>query len=246
MNVMAEYQATLSEKVEIARDTIAFRFATNGAPYEFRAGQHADFAFWNSSEGDQNDNSRTFSLASSPHQRTSITVAMRMRDTGFKIALKRAPLGTRFKVSSPRGSFTLHKDITRPAVFLAGGIGITPMYSILQWATQLRLPHPLYLFFSNRCWEDAGFLKDLENLATQNPCFTLIPTLTRNASPAWRYEKGQIDRGLLMQYLGSLNGPIYYLAGPSGMVASMSAMLRNAGVSDDDVRTEEFGDYKAL
>ena len=242
---MAEYQRTLVDKLEIAMDTIAFRFSTNETTYDFQAGQHADFGFLHAFEGNQNDNSRTFSLANSPHENGCITVAMRMRDAGFKNALKRARLGTMFKVSSPRGSFTLHKDITRPAVFLAGGIGITPVRSILHWATQQRLPHKLYLFYSNRYQEDASFLKDLEALAAKNPCFTPIPTLTRNPNTAWPYEKRQIDRGLLMQYLHSLNGPVYYIAGPSGMVAAMSVLLRNAGVSDDDVKTEEFGDYKS-
>jgi ferredoxin-NADP reductase len=40
-----------------------------------------------------------------------------------------------------------------------------------------------------------------------------------------------------------LNGPIYYIAGPSGMVTAMTGLLHSSGVSDDDIRTEEFGDY---
>ena len=171
-------------------------------------------------------------------------IAMRMRETGFKTALMAAALGTKFKVSRPRGSFTLHKDITRPAVFLAGGIGITPVRSIVQWATQERLSHKLYLFYSNRDAQDAAFLEDFEALTAQNPNFTLIPNVTRLISPTWLYEKGPIDRGLLTRYLLGLNGPVYYVAGPSGMVAAMTTLLHCAGVSDDDIKTEEFGDYK--
>lgn len=242
---MAEYQMALVDRQEIASGTMAFWFDTNGAAYEFRAGQHADFAFLNPSEGDASDNSRTFSLASSPQDKAPVMIAMRMRDTGFKTAIKAASLGTRFKVSSPRGSFALHKDFRRPAVLLAGGIGITPMRSIIHWATQERLPHKLYLFYSNRQAEDAGFLGEFENLAVKNPSFTLIPTITREASSAWPYEKGPIDRGLLTRYLHALNGHMYYVAGPSGMVAAITALLRNSGVNEDDVKTEEFGDYKA-
>lgn len=242
---MAEYQMTLVDRREIARRTMAFSLDTNGAQYEFRAGQHADFAFLNPSEGDAADNSRTFSLASPPNDKGRVTIAMRIRETGFKTALTAAPTGTKFKVSSPRGSFTLHKDSTRPAVFLAGGIGITPMRSILHWASAERLPHKLYLFYSNRRAEDAGFLSDFENLASNNRCFTLIPTITDQASAPWPYEKGPIDRGLLTQYLHTLDGPVYYLAGPSGMVSAMTALLLGSGVSEDDIKTEEFGDYKS-
>ena len=240
---MAEYQMTLKDRQRIARDTMAFWFDTNGARYEFRAGQHADFVFQDPSLEQEGDNSRTFSLANSPHDKGLVMVALRMRETGFKTALKMAALGTRFKVSRPRGSFTLHKDVARPAVFLAGGIGITPVRSILHWVAHERLPHKLYLFYSNRDLEDIAFLEELESLAAQNPCFTFIPTVTRLKSPSWPYENGHIDQDLLTRYLGGLNGPMYYVAGPSGMVGAMTTLLHCSGVSDDDIKTEEFGDY---
>jgi ferredoxin-NADP reductase len=241
---MAECQMTLMDRQKIARDTMAFWFDTNGTSYDFRAGQHADFVFMDPSRGDEADISRTFSLANSPHDKGLVMIALRMRETGFKTALKAAALGTKFRVSRPRGSFNLHKDISRPAVFLAGGIGIAPMRSIIQWATQERLPHRLYLFYSNRAAEDTAFLEELEDLAAQNPCFTLVATITRLASPAWPHENGPINRTLLTRYLQRLNGPVYYLAGPSGMVSAMTTLLHGLGVSDDDIKTEEFGDYK--
>ena len=120
---MAEYQMTLKHRERIARDTMAFSFDTNGTRYEFRAGQHADFLFLDPPLEQEGDNSRTFSLANSPHDKGLVMIALRMRETGFKTALKTAALGAKFRVSRPRGPFTLHKDVTRQAVFLAGGIG---------------------------------------------------------------------------------------------------------------------------
>ena len=240
---MADYEMTLMDRQRIARGTIACCLDTNGAEYEFQAGQHADFAFLHPINLD-GDNCRTFSIANSPRDRDLVMVALRMRKTPFKVALKTAGLGTKFKVSRPRGSFALHKDVTRPAVFLAGGIGITPIRSMIHWATQERLPHKIYLFYSNRGAEDAAFLEDFEGMAAQNRSFTLIPTLTRCKSPSWPYESGPIDRNLLRCYLRGLNGPVYYVAGPSGMVSAMTALLQSSGVSNDDIKTEEFGDYK--
>jgi ferredoxin-NADP reductase len=241
---MAEYEMTLVDRQRIARDTMAFWFDTNGASFGFRAGQHADFVFTHPCMEGENDNSRTFSLASSPRDKRPVMIAMRMRKTAFKITLKSAALGTKFTVSRPRGSFTLHKDITRTAVFIAGGIGIAPIRSILQQATQERLPHKLYLFYSNREADDAAFLDEFETLTAQNPNFTFIPTVTGHRTLAWPYEKGHINREMLTRYLLGLNGPIYYIAGPSGMVSAMTDLLTSSGVSDDDIRTEEFGDYK--
>ncbi len=77
-----------------------------------------------------------------------------------------------------------------------------------------------------------------------NPNFTLIPTITGHKTLAWPYEKGHINREMLTRYLLGLNGRIYYIAGPSGMVTVMTGLLNASGVSDDDIKTEEFGDYK--
>jgi ferredoxin-NADP reductase len=241
---MAEYEMTLVDRQRIARDTMAFWLDTNGASFGFRAGQHADFMFMRPCMEGENDNSRTFSIASSPHDKRPVMIAMRMRRTAFKTALKSAAFGTKFIVSRPRGSFTLHRDITRPAVFLAGGIGIAPIRSIIHQVTQECLPHRLYLFYSNREADDVAFIEEFESLTVQNPNFTFIPTVTGHRTIAWPYEKGHINREMLSRYLLGLKGPIYYIAGPSGMVTAMTDLLNASGVSDDEVKTEEFGDYK--
>jgi ferredoxin-NADP reductase len=100
---MAEYEMTLVDRQRIARDTMAFRFDTNDASFGFRAGQHANFVFPHPCIESEGDNSRTFSLASAPHDKGTVMIAMRMRKTGFKTTLKSAALGTKFIVSRPRG-----------------------------------------------------------------------------------------------------------------------------------------------
>jgi ferredoxin-NADP reductase len=77
-----------------------------------------------------------------------------------------------------------------------------------------------------------------------NPDFTLVPTITGHKTLSWPHEKGHINRDMLTRHLHGLNGPIYYIAGPSGMVTAMTGLLNASGVSDDDMKAEEFGDYK--
>src|SRR4029077_14844889 len=107
---MAEYQMTLVDRQRIARDTMAFWLDTNGANFEFRAGQHADFVFTRPCAETERANSRTFSLACSPLDKRPVMIAMGTRKTGFKTAVKACALGPKFTVSRPRGSFTLHKE----------------------------------------------------------------------------------------------------------------------------------------
>jgi ferredoxin-NADP reductase len=139
----------------------------------------------------------------------------------------------------------LHDDETRPAVFLAGGIGITPFLSIARHAAHRGLPHRLYLFYSNRRPEDAAFLEELGNMERSNPNFRLIAAMAEpdKSSQPWTGETGFIRRDMLERHLPGLDSPIYYFAGPPAMTMAMQAMLEDVGVSGDAMRSEEFYGY---
>src|SRR5262249_27355722 len=143
------------------------------------------------------------------------------------------------------GSFTLHKNADKPAVFLAGGIGITPFLSVARQADHDRLAHKLYFFDSSNRPEDAPFLDVLKDLEKTNPNFRFIGAMTdmSRSKKAWDGETRRIDKPMLSKYLSDLQGPIYYIAGPAAMVTSMRQMLVAAGVDEDDIRTEEFAGY---
>jgi ferredoxin-NADP reductase len=169
----------------------------------------------NPPETDAEGNVRTFSIASAPFE-DQLRFATRMRDTAFKRSLKKMPLGTVVNMDSAMGSFTLHKNSAKPAVFLAGGIGITPFSSIVRQADHDHAPHKLYLFYSNRRPEDAPFVEVLQNLEKTNPNFRFIPTMTDmpRSEETWNGETGRINPEMLSKYLNDLRGPIYYIAGP--------------------------------
>ena len=143
------------------------------------------------------------------------------------------------------GSFTLHKNMTKPGVFLTGGIGITPFLSIIRQVAREELSYHLYLFYSNRRPEDAPFMDGLREIATVRPGIRFVPTMTDMAKSQWKWtgESGKITREMLGKYLPSFQGPIYYLAGPMGMVFAVRELLTTAGVDEDDIRSEEFGGY---
>jgi ferredoxin-NADP reductase len=142
------------------------------------------------------------------------------------------------------GSFSLHNNTSRPAVFLAGGIGVAPFLSMLSYATQENLRHPIILFYANRYLEDAAFIDALWKLERANPRFRFVPTLTRVAnSNGWKGKTGRISSEMLLTHVGVLRGPIYYIAGPPTMVAAARRSLSEVGVDEDDIRTEEFSGY---
>jgi ferredoxin-NADP reductase len=240
---MALCHMTLVDRQTIAKDTTAFWLDTKGASFEFRPGQHADFILTRPFPATYGSSSLTFSIASPPQGKSTVMLAIRTCQTAFRSVLEFAALGDRFIVSRARGSFTLHHDVVRPAVFLAGGMGIAPIRSILHWATRERLAHRLYLFYSNRQAADAAFIEEFETMTAQNPNFTFIPTLTRRTNTSRPYENGRIDQRMLKRYLVWPKGPIYYLAGPPAMVEAMRELLNSLGVSDNDLKTEHVCGY---
>lgn len=214
------------------------------AGYEFKAGQFLEMNLLNQPETDAEGNTRAFSIASAPHE-SYMMIATRMRDTAFKRVIKKLPLGSELEIDGPFGSFTLHNDTSRPAAFLMGGIGITPVRSILLDAAERKLPHKLYLFYSNRRPEDAAFFAELQELEKKNPNFKFIGTMTEmeKSKLPWQGETGYINKALLAKYISDLAKAIYYLAGPPSMVAAMRKLLNEMGVNDDNIKTEEFSGY---
>ena len=232
----------LQERYEVAERTMAFQFERPEA-FVFKAGQSIDMTLINPSETDAEGNRRAFSIASAPDEHR-LLIATRMRDTAFKRVLATMPIGTQVEVEGPFGDLILHNDQARAAVFLAGGIGITPFRSMLLQAQREHLQHSLFCFYANRRPEDAPFLKELQ--ALQKPhSRTIVPTMTqmRPLHPAWDGEIGRIDHSMLARHLKFAVSAVYYLAGPPGMVKGLQHMLRCAGVGDDDMRMEEFAGY---
>ena len=212
--------------------------------FDFRAGQYVELVLSSFHTQDWKGNARTFSLASAPYER-DLQIAMRMNGTAYKRFLADSPLGTGVELRGPVGEFQLDENGSRPAVLLAGGIGIAPFLSMIRQAVADNDEHQLYLFYSNRRPEDAAFLAELEAAQKKHARFHLIATMAEmeKSKRPWSGERGFINAEMLKRHLPSISGPIYYIAGPPGMVAAMRDMLVKAGVDEDDVRAEDFAGY---
>jgi ferredoxin-NADP reductase len=230
-------QIALRRREPVAEGTFAFHFE-KPAGFSHDAGQNAMFTLIDPPQTDAAGPSRPFTIASAPHE-PELMIATRMRDSAFKRTLAAVPLGTKLEMEGPAGVMVLHEDAARPAVFLAGGIGITPFLAMARDWAKRRLPHQIVLLYSNRRPEHAAFLGELE--ALQGPKFRLVATMTE--APGWKGEKRLISRELLTEHVKDIAAPIYYFAGPPGMTMAVQGMLTELGVREDDMRSEEFYGY---
>jgi len=240
---MTIYDVNLLKREEIAEGTMAFHFSRPPG-FGFTPGQAIDVILTDMPGADAQSGRHAFSLVSAPFENV-LVVATRMRDSTYKRVLGALQVGSAARIDGPFGSFALHSDRARPAVFIAGGIGITPFMSIVRQAANDRLRQRLWLLYSNRRPEDAAFLPELQALERRNKEFRLLATMTEmgKSGRAWEGETGMIDEKLVKRINRDLPAPVYYIAGPPAMVESMRSMLTGIGVDAQEIRTDEFYGY---
>jgi ferredoxin-NADP reductase len=227
----------------IARGTLELRLE-KPAGFTFKPGQSIDLTLLEPSATDAKGNRRALSLVSAPFE-PELVVATRLRDSAFKRVLAGLQPGATVQVDGPFGSFGLHADRTRAAVFIAGGIGITPFMSMIRQSLHAAPPRSLALLYSNRQPRDAAYLEELQALE-QDPRgrLQLIPTMSeRVASSEWAGRQGLVDAGLVAAVLAEHPRPVFYVVGPPAMAAAMRQLLAGLGIGDDDIRSEDFGGY---
>ena len=241
---MPRYKTSLQGRQTLCAGTTAFYFEKPEG-FKFEAGQFANFTLHTPPGSDLKGSSRAFTIASAPHER-HLMVATRLRATDFKRTLNSLPIGAELQLQGPYGRMTLPKNGTRPAVFVAGGIGITPFRSLVWEAAALLSPCQISLFYSFRVREEAAFLEELQEMEKYNKRYKLICTVTqpeRVRSPWWG-ETGRISPEMLSKWIPDLKIPIYYIAGPPGIVHGMRQMLNDLGIAAEDILAEEFAGYE--
>lgn len=227
------YDVRLLDKTEVAEGTTQFTLEKPPG-FEYRAGQYGDLVLPASTGVAEQDNKHGFSFSSAPYE-DHLCMTTRMRDTPFKRAARKVPVGTMVKLLALWGDFTLHRNEAVPAVFVTGGIGITPVRSIVAQATHDRTGHHITLIYANRTPALAAYTQDFEAFARENRHFTFVPVYTSTA--------GHVNAAMIKASVADIAGSRFYLSGPEGMVKAMRALLIDVGADEDNIRGEEFEGY---
>ncbi len=230
---METYDVELICKKEVAEGTMEFTLE-KPAGFTYRAGQYGDIVLPNKGGASEQEYKHGFSFLSAPFEE-HLRMATRMRNTPFKEAIKVTPDGTMVQLIATFGDFTLHKNEAIPAVFVIGGIGITPVRGMIAQATHDKTGHKLTLIYANKTSALAAYTDDLTQLAAQNPNFTFVPVYTE--------KEGHVNADLIKRHIPDVATPKYYLSGPEGMVKAMRSLLIEVGADEDNIRTEEFEGY---
>ena len=144
----------------------------------------------------------------------------------------------------------MHEDYSKSAIFLSGGIGVTPFRSMIKYATDKQLPLRIIMFDSNRNQENILFKKEFDECSNINKNLKIIYTITDEAQNQsgtnnWQGEKGRIDKAMLARYFGDSeqNSSVFYICGPPAMIKAMQELLQDLEISSDQIMVEEFTGY---
>lgn len=216
----------------------------------YKAGQYAivDLGTTEDPEGPI----RSFTLASSPTEKDYLLISTRIRNTPFKQKLASLDRGSVVNFTCPMGEFVLHGDYSKPAVFLSGGIGITPFRSMIKYATDKQLPLKIIMLDSNRNEENILYKEEFDKWQSLNRNLKLVYALTleqqeeKSDKNKWDGETGRIDKDMVIKYLNDddLVNAVFYVCGPPVMLSAMKNLLTTEmGITKGRIREEEFYGY---
>jgi ferredoxin-NADP reductase len=196
--------------------------------YYFYPGQYIDLIL---PVKDSLGNNRTFSFSSSPTENTLVLTAKK-GITPYKKYMKNIKIGEEFETTHPIGTFTL--DESSEAVFIAGGVGIAPFRSNIKYALDQKLKTKITLIYSNSD-KNFPFRNELDLWQKQLPDLTIFYLISS--------QEGRLDKDKLLKMVANFKMPIYYLAGPPGLVYSLQEILLNLGIDSTNIRIESFDGY---
>ncbi|MBK9332553.1 MAG: FAD-dependent oxidoreductase [Ignavibacteria bacterium] len=238
---MNDFIIKLTGKKLICENTLLFTFDRSGTGYNYFPGQYAYFTLPENTENlkiDVKGNTRPFSFAGSPDKK-DLLVAVRKNESAFVENLLNLKPGSDLFVSRPFGNNILADNSEK--IFIAGGIGITPVRSILEYVYDNDLNEKITLFYFNKSCPQTAFLSELEKWSENIKGFKFIPVIADLNDKEWNYVFGLFSAELIKKYAGNTDGKNFYLFGSDSMNEIVKETILREGVKPENIITESAG-----
>lgn len=226
---------TLKKRIQSAKDIIDFIFIPD-QKLKFTAGQYMEWTV-DPKGADSRGNRRYLTIASSPTEDV-IAIGVRFPETPstFKQRLLELKPGDKIIASQLAGDFVLPKDFNRKLVLVAGGIGITPFYSMIKNTIDRNEKRDIVLLYSNKLSSDAIY-QFLWDEAKEKIGLKTVHAVTDKTDPAYT---GRITPELIKQEIPDFMDRYFYLSGPHALVTGFEETLKSLGVKSSHIKTDFF------
>lgn len=208
-------------------------------PFTFAPGQFLQVEI----DGPSGPVKRSYTIASSPTQSAYIELTVKWEQQGVVSAFLHANVkeGHLLKVSGPFGIFTFNGSDAESIVLIAGGVGITPMMSVLRYLTDLAWSGDIFFIYSARSPEEVVFREELEYLERRHPnLHTLVLVESKTPGTSWLGPEGRLTRELIQNEVPNIGARRIHLCGPPAMMTAMKELLSDLGVPDAQIKSEAF------
>lgn len=203
-----------------------------GQPFPYAAGQ---FAFWTFHSRGLPVEEHPFTISSAPDGKTLSVSPKASGD--FTSQLDHVQVGDRVRVEGPYGVLS-NAGMPGPFVFIAGGIGITPLHSMLLDMVRRGRTDRTVLLYANKTKTDIAFREELEALVRDHPWFTLVHVLSDEQVAGFRH--GRIDRALVAELVPDVSAATFFIVGPPAMMDAIEKTARSLSVPKEKIFTERF------
>jgi len=232
------FALTLTEKKEIAEDTYEFIF-TPDYLFSFSAGQYMEWTIPHRFSDDRG-NRRYLTIASSPTENdVRLGVKFYEPKSSFKRAIDFLKIGDTISASHIAGDFTLPKDQKKKLVFIAGGIGITPFRSQVQYLMDTNDTRSVVLLYSNKTVSEIAY-KDIFDTAQEKIGMKTVYAVTDEPNQTAGMHHGRIDATLISKEIPDYKERLFYISGPHSMVGALQSTLITMGVPRLNIKTDYF------
>ncbi|HEY3345637.1 MAG TPA: hypothetical protein VGJ97_11955 [Anaerolineaceae bacterium] len=230
----------LKGRTQIAPDTYEFVF-TPSRRFAFAPGQYMEWTLGLDAP-DNRGNRRYFTLASAPTERDlRLGVKFYKHSSTFKTTLLSMGRDHEIVAAQLAGDFVLPDNPRQKCVFIAGGIGITPFRSMVQFLLDTHQRRPITIFYANRSAAEIVY-KPVFDRAEKDLGIRTIYTLTdtHNPPPNWEGRIGRITPEWIKKLVPDYQEHIFYISGPVAMVEDFKKTLRQMGIKESHIKTDFF------
>ena len=236
---MKDLRVRLTERIARTKDVESFRWMAS-EKLLFAPGQFVQVVFDEAARGNKELN-KYLSFSSSP-ARDYIEFTKRLSTSAFSNRLRALKPGDELLLKAPMGTCVFEERLKRIA-FLIGGIGITPVISIIGYIMEKELDTDICLVYSNRTDEDIAFKHELDSWQGANPNLHISYLVTDCAPKDRTCTFGTINTELVKSRVCDLAARTFFIFGPPRMVGAMQQVCRELGCSGERVKTENFVGY---
>jgi glycine betaine catabolism B len=239
MQKASKYELIFTKKEKISKDTYTFYFDRKKSNFDFIPGQYIKI-FLDIENADDRGSSRYFTISSSPTDKDYLTITTRIIKSSFKLKLNSLNPGDKVRAFGPIGYFT-YDSSNDPAVFVAGGIGVTPFHSLIRYFIANN-KHPKITLFNSFSYKDeAVFYDEFKSIEKENPNIKIVYSLTKERQMG--FETGRINKDMIKKYVPDFLESSYFIVGPEEMVSEMFDQITKMGVSEEKIFNEDFTGY---